>query len=103
MTILAESAEFDSEIDEAAAQARRRIRRSRYRRQGPSAGFAPWARSTSGPADERVHDDHGRAGRVYAVLFRRAHLSAVEATPGAGRRRSCVTCPRSADMAGATV
>src|SRR5258708_8522114 len=45
-------------------------------------GFAPWARSTRGPADERVHDGHGRAVWCTAVGCRRALLSALEATPG---------------------
>ena len=49
VTVLAESAEFDSEIDEAAAQARRRIRRSRYRRQGSSEASRPGPDRLAGP------------------------------------------------------
>ena len=49
VTVLAESAEFDSEIDEAAAQARRRIRRCRYRRQGSSEAARPGPDRLAGP------------------------------------------------------
>ena len=41
VSILAETAEFESEIDAAAAQAGRRIRRSRNRRQGSSEASRP--------------------------------------------------------------
>jgi len=55
VTVLAESLlNSDSEIDEPPRSATPN-RRSRYRRKG-RASFAPWARSTRGPADERVHD-----------------------------------------------
>ena len=82
VSILAESAEFESEIDEAAARedsesddprvaARGRARLARCRR----------AR-LAGNRDERAHDCHGRARRHPGNRRRHLELSLVEATPG---------------------
>src|SRR4029079_11810969 len=87
VSILAESAEFESEIDEAAAQrdaesedpATAARCRARLRALGQlNYAGTPSTRRT----DERVHDDHGRAGRCAALRSRRAVLPAVEAAPG---------------------
>ena len=47
VTILAESAEFESEIDESAAKQDSESDDPAYRRQGPRADCAPSARSTN--------------------------------------------------------
>ena len=93
VTVLAESAEFEfgdrrSRRTSATPNPTIQLPPPRVER-----GCAPWARSTSGPADERVHDVDGRAGRCTAVCCRRTLLSAVEAAPSGRYGGDPAGCP----------
>ena len=80
VTILAESAEFESEIDESAAKAGFRVRRPEDRRQGPRQ--IARRRRDRLTADERAHGRHGRARRSVGGGRPRPELPAVEAAAG---------------------
>lgn len=80
VSILAESAEFESEIDEAAAKQDSESDDPRIAARGRARLRAVGA--IDYPADERAHDRHGRARRCPGIGRSRTELSSVEAAPG---------------------
>ena len=72
VSILAEFAQFESEIDEAAAKEDSRVRRSAHRRQGTRQTARCRRARLAVRGDERAHVCHGRAGRPAGNCGRRA-------------------------------